>query len=575
MADYTINSANLNGIESNINTLAHNISVVAEHVDYVSGQVEAVGSKVDLVSSEVNALMKEFKAFADESKRIAAVADAKQTVVILEQQLEKDFGHYDTIRKHTVGILQAADISVVRKETISTATEELMLSTPRYWLAPALIALSAWLSDERELAERALKEAMRRDDEKTSLLFCLISRRAGRLNASLDWLERYFGMQDPAKMENRVIVVLDAFASGLFGVDAKGKCSNKIKEWLDELSSRTGFFEAQKLRWSNAIMGKKAFVDEGEFPYLRDNSPTWPQLKEILGWAKTHDIVHTYFSTIFNAPAGNTASVVSKTDEILDNLVENYDNEELPLRRELRYNRLIIQENGNLGRAADRFNSEIHAYEQYGDFSQHLTDVALNPEKTGALIATQKLAISLSKEWIINAYEDLTAKSRASIPTEISIKISDWEGTTRNGENEAELDGSLDAHVYKIKQEALRKIKWFSPKIVIAGIIGAIVGIIGLSTIIVPLLAVAGVGLFVFIEYNKAKKLKAATSAQMEEFWNNARTILKAALAETVDFRRLYAAKDSDYSRVMDFLNQLSPEQYISIVDSQKVRQIL
>jgi len=575
MANYSISNANLSAIESNLGILARNINVIAQNVDVVSGQVQAVDSKVDFVTNEVNVLAEEFRAFVGESRRIAALADAKQTVVMLEQELAKEFGHYDTIRKHTVGILQATDVSVVRKETISTATEELMLSAPRYWLAPALIALSAWISDNKQLAEKALKEAMRRDDEKTSLLFCLISRRAGRLDGSLLWLERYFGMQDPAKMESRVIVVLDAFASGLFGTDAKGICASKIRGWLDELSARAGFIETQKQQWSTAICAKKVFINDTSFPYLKDNSSTWPELKEVLSWAETHENVYQYFSAIFNTPINNSVSVESKIDEILDNLVTNYDNEELPLRKELRRNHLIIEENGVIDRAMSRFGAEENAYQQYGDFSQHLTDAALSSEKTGALIATQKLAISLSKDWITDAYEDLTVKSRASIPVEIDVKVSNWIGKTRDGSNEAELQASLNSYVDNLKEEALAKIKWFSSKVVIAIIIGLIVGVIGIATVIVPILAAAGVAVFIFMERKKAKKTKELTSNQMEEFRNSAQVTLKATLAEVVDFRRLYAVKDADYTKVIDFLNQLSPEQYVSIIDSQKTRQIL
>ena len=317
------------------------------------------------------------------------------------------------------------------------------------------------------------------------------------------------------------------------------------------------------------------FINDTDFPYLKDNSPTWAELKDILSWAKTHENIYTYFSAIFNTPVSNAISVASKVDDILDKLVTNYDNEELPLRKELRRNRLIIEESGIIDRATSRFEAEENSYQQYGDFSQHLTDVALNPEKTGALIATQKLAISLSKDWIINAYEDLTAKSRASIPAEIDIKISNWAGKTRDGRNESELQASLNSYVDEIKLEALSIIKWFTSKIVIAIIIGIIVGIIGLGTVIVPLLAIAGVAVFIFTERKKANKAKKLTCNQMEEFRSKALNTLNATLAEVVDFRRLYATKDTDYIKVIEFLNQLSPEQYISIVDAQKVRQIL
>lgn len=48
-----------------------------------------------------------------------------------------------------------------------------MISTPGYWLAPCLVALAAWINDQPELAEKAIKEGIKRNDEKTSLFFAL------------------------------------------------------------------------------------------------------------------------------------------------------------------------------------------------------------------------------------------------------------------------------------------------------------------------------------------------------------------------------------------------------------------
>ncbi|WFR58366.1 hypothetical protein QA584_04665 [Anaerocolumna sp. AGMB13025] len=575
MADYAISSANLNVIENNIGTLARQLERVADNVDNISGMVNLVDSKVNSISSSLNDLTAEFKVFVDESKRVALLSDAKQNVVMLEQQIEKDYGYYDNIRRHTVGILQAADVNIVRKETIANITEEMMIAAPRYWLAPALIALSAWLSDNRELAEKALKEAMRRDDEKTSLMFCLISRRAGRLDGSLVWLERYFAMQDPTKMERRIIVVLDAFASGLFGADSKGVCSEKIKAWLSELSARVGFVEEQKTQWEKAIIGKKASLGQDEFPYLKQYSPTWEKLKDVLEWAKTHNDIYQYFSTIFNAPVDNVASITAKIDDLLDSLVTNYDNEELPLRKQLRKNKLVIEENGNMNRANSRFDSEVAAYEQYEDFSQHLTSIALAPESSGTLVATQKLAIALSKEWIFNAYEDITVKSRAEVPLDIEIAISNWSGTTRDGSNETELQQSLNEFVDDTRDKAIASIKWFRGNIILSIIIGIIVGFLGLNTIIVPILAVVAVAVYIFMEKSKYNKNVKATKKQMEEYRENTMTALNATIAEIVDYRRLYTEKDSEYTKVEDFFRELQPEQYISVGDVHKFRQVI
>lgn len=575
MAEYSISSANLDIIENNISILSNQLSHVANGIDVVNDLVNVVDSKVNSVSASLTALTDEFKTFANESRRIAILSDAKHNIVMLEQEIEKEYGYYDNIRRHTVGILQAADINVVRKETITNITEEMMISAPRYWLAPALIALSAWLSDDRELAERALKEAMRRDDEKTSLMFCLISRRAGRMDGSLVWLERYFAMQDPTKMERKIIVVLDAFASGLFGPDSKGLCSDKIKSWLEELSSRVGFVEEQKNQWSRTLLGKKVSLDQELFPYLKQFSPTWPKLQEVLEWAETHDDIHQYFSKIFNTHMDNAVSLSAKIDDLLDSLVTNYDSEELPLRLQLRRNRLIIEENGNLDKANFRLGTEEFAYNAYEDFSQHLTSIALTPESSGALVATQKLAISLSKDWISNAYEDLTVKSRSEVPLDVQLDISGWSSSTRDGSNETELQESLNAFIDDIKKKAVSSIKWFRMNVVLAIIIGVIVGYLGGSTIVVPILSIAAVVVYILIEKSKADKNIKATKEQMEELRTNSLTALNASLAEIVDYRRLYAEKDSDYTKVADFFQALKPERYISAGNTQKIRQVI
>ena len=99
-----------------------------------------------------------------------------------------------------------------------------MISTPGYWLAPCLVALAAWINDQPELAEKAIKEGIKRNDEKTSLFFALICRRADRKEACLKWTQRYLANQDEENLDRKTIIVLDAFASGLFGADTDG-CS--------------------------------------------------------------------------------------------------------------------------------------------------------------------------------------------------------------------------------------------------------------------------------------------------------------------------------------------------------------
>lgn len=582
MSDNQNNLSNLRGIESNLKFLSKdirgitsNLQGINKNFEAVLSKVNSVDNKVDVVSTELSALCEEFRAFVNEANRVANLTDAKHNIVMLEQELEKEFGNYEVVRRHAVGIIQAADVNIVKKETIENITEELMLATPRYWLAPALIALSAWLSDNRELAEKALKEAIRRDDEKTSLLFCLISRRAGRLDGSLLWLERYFEMQDPEKMERKIIIVLDAFASGLFGGDTKGLCSSKIKQWIEELSSKSGFVEQQRENWKKVLESKKVAVNEEEFPVLKEHSPTWSKMKESLEAVQTHNEIYKYFNTIFNVPVENVTAVSAKIDEILDSLVGNYDIEELPIRDQLRRNRLVVEENGSLERANKRFDVEANAYERYEDFSQHLTNIALTPESTGALIATQKLAVALSKDWVLDAYEDLAAKGRMEVPVEVDINIENWSGKTRDGSNGEELVNSLNTYIDQMKEKKLSGIRWLNGTVVSTGLIATLVSIFTLATVVVPIIAMSIFTLTGVSQKRSIPNKREKVETELENFRKTSQELLNGFLAEVVDYRRLYSEKDIESEKVVNFLKELTPEQYISVQSNSKAREIL
>lgn len=101
----------------------------------------------------------------------------------MRQELEHKYGHYDEVRRRITGILQATDLAIIRKETIRTTSEELMLGAPRYWLAPALVGLMSWIVDEREIADRALSEALLRD--RTRLVFSSLSSAGAPADGSL------------------------------------------------------------------------------------------------------------------------------------------------------------------------------------------------------------------------------------------------------------------------------------------------------------------------------------------------------------------------------------------------------
>ena len=187
-------------MENTINALTRaDIAKLESKIDQLSNTTNNMGSKMQEVSSEMKSLKaeleqirKQFIEMHNAAERRAAVNQASTELIRVRQELEQNFGNYKVIRDNMLGVLQATDLALVKQDTISRVSEELMLSTPEYWLAPCLVAVSAWIGNNRELAERAIREAVRRDEEKTALTMALICRRNNRQDTCYEWLSIYF-----------------------------------------------------------------------------------------------------------------------------------------------------------------------------------------------------------------------------------------------------------------------------------------------------------------------------------------------------------------------------------------------
>lgn len=555
--------------QADLRTIEHNLGAIHNDLQTLDSNVGAVNSNIKVVYDEIGSLAKEFHDFVSVQQRANRLNQAETRLVKIRQELEKKYGHYDIVRRTTTGILQADDIGIVKKDTISNATEELMISTPGYWLAPCLVALAAWINDQPELAEKAIKEGIKRNDEKTSLFFALICRRADRKEACLKWTQRYLANQDEENLDRKTIIVLDAFASGLFGADTEGVISRQMNEWLQHLEEKPGFTEKQTQQWSEAINLKRKPIDTSSYTYLRKYSKTWPVLEDILEGAHLHAEMLEYLIGIFEQKV-STATVREQLDDILDSLVTDFDDEELPLRKEEKFEQFIVDFRGDESRARQNMNVEQTAFETHKDFTQLLTDAAMKPETAHSSVSTQKFAFALSRDWVMNAYNDVVAQNRMKIPNEIEINVDIFNDTTVDGQNENELLERFSTLVSSERDAELATCVMSSfEQFCLYG--GIAVGVIGLVMLLfgnkfLGLIAViAGVGM-VLNHFSKKKDIenkRQNIAERYEKKRSSGSEIIRATLAEVVDFRIEFADKDSESEQVIDFLEQLSPDQYV------------
>ena len=561
MSDKLISRADLSLIERSLSNLAGS-------VDYVNNRVDQVDDNVKIVYNEVEKLANEFREYVEMQSLANRKAEAKMNLSAIRDKLKDNFGHYDVVRRTATGILQANDLAIVKKELISSITEKQMIETPNYWLTPCLVALAAWINDDKDLAERALAEGIRRNDEKTSLFFGLICRRIGRESSSLKWLARYLEAQDEEKLDRKAVIVLDAFASGLLGNDTENFVYKQIQEWMSNLEAKPGFTERQLDNWRDAINSKRIPLQKGLYPYLEKYSHTWNSLQNVLEGANLNNDLYEYFRGIFSKKE-ETRTLKNELDKILDSLVTEFDEEELPLKREEQFEELVVKYNGSESKAHAQMALEKSVYDDYRDFMQLLTDASMNPEESKSSVATQKFATALSRNNIVTAFNDVTAQNRMNVPYEIEINVDSFNDKTQDGEDEEEVLNRFENLVEQEKQADLSKLKlnMFEQFCLFGGAAVVLYGIVKsfMDKSFAFITIILGIGLIIyhFTAKQKVQKLIQRTIESYSQKLESGKQIIRATIAEIVDFRIEFSEKDAESKKVLDFFEQIKPEEYI------------
>lgn len=550
-----LSAANLDVLEDNLSSLANNLGDL-------SSNMSLVDTKVNDVTNTVKTLEEEIKNFMFEIRESTIVSNAKQSILMAESELKKKYGHYDNVRRKISGLLQSADLNAIKISTIESMSENVLMSTPDYWLSPALVALSAWFTNNKELAYRSLSEALKRDDEKTSLLFCLIHLRAGRNETALLWLKRYLNKQDPLKMESKFITVLDAVSSGVFGPSAKSIVIDKINEWLKLLNNENEIKEAQTNRWLNKLNSLTIINTSLKFPYLEKYTSSSNLVKNSFNKITSKRNILDYFNSLIKEN-NLKINISKKIDKIINLLIFNYENEELELKKEIEKNRLIINENGNLTKASDRFKSSGLVYQEKTDIFTILNNIILEKDSIETLPETKKLALALIKENINLAYSKYIENENNNI-VENKIKIQSWTSSSVDGKNEKELRNSLNNYINNKNNAYINSEKFINFKMMIVLIISIIVCFLlrnFVQFIILSIgLAIAYCAFEVYNTYKRRNEKINRVNKEKEE----AQSILQNIICEIVDYNFLIKETNTINEQIKYLLNNLNYENYIN-----------
>ncbi|WP_052807466.1 hypothetical protein [Risungbinella massiliensis] len=513
---------------------------------------------------------------------------AEIRLVRIRQERQEKFQHLQQLRRTATGVLQALDLGIVRSEVFQNVSEELMITIPKYWLAPAVVALVAWVNDQKEVADRALAEALRRDEKKTSLFMALVTRRYGRLDASRRWFEHYFTLLDPKNLETEFITLLEGITNGVFAYDVRMAFQNQLKHWLDECMEDASLTKETRDQWKESLwaigtdreisleeLGEEEYqrrfeelFSDDKYDLLRKYCTNWDEINESIS---NHQYYEHIAETIKSWLEQNTSlepKIESAVDNLLDQLVSQVVGEELELKREERKLELVIKYHGDWTKANQNWSAEEQHYQPARSL---LEIIRMGATKVGFSAATQKYCLAISKDWIKEAHEDITGGIRYQVPEKAELEVplienSDfwaWSYSLNDGSEETECVQHFMQHFQrwskstikanmKEKREYSRRIKYIV-FLVLSGMIGIITG-----SWIVFFLSFGG--LFLLRRWQVKRPMK----KQNKQYRNQMVPVVKAAIADVVDWRRELKAKDRHAEDLPTLLKDLKADEMLT-----------
>lgn len=421
---------NLGGVERELARLGNKVDALGSHVSSVESQISEV-------RDDLAALRNDFLTMMEEQRRASALEQAATELVSVRQEMEKKFGNYGVVRNTMVGILQATDAALVRKATISTVSEELMISTPDYWLAPVLVALAAWINNNRDLAERAISEAVRRDNEHSSLAMALICRRNHRTATCYEWLARYFSTQNAAKIDMDSMVYIDAYVNGIFGPDEKHLCDDYMSRWIGQIQSQTPQFEEkQSQSWAEYF---RTYETDGgsKYPALKAVVKEFGYIDKYLGKINAIEEISTGFEGIRNAEI-NSRTLAEQVDSHLMELVNSDDPKERQLREEEEYLLAVKACEGDVTQARRMVNQRRQEKrEQTMSIVEQMTRVAR--DKSRGVDHHKKTALRFLGGYINDGFVRYRDEGMPDFPQEVTLELDGWSGRAATGDEAAAL----------------------------------------------------------------------------------------------------------------------------------------
>lgn len=407
----------------------------------VKDPVNNVYTSSQNVNINTNKILANIQSF--ESKMVKGEESqlARENIIRIDQILKEQFSDHDAIRKTVMGIVRDFDVNLVRNSSIDEISEELWITSSRYWLSYALIALSAWVNNYPEIAKNALSEAARRDPIKTGLMFCITNLRFGRIEPAKRWFCEYLKILDPNNLQNETAVLILAFLNGLFGKDKEMEYEilDLMENWIQVVRSDGNACEKLINDYKSFVVKMKSPV-KYNYSYINqfctNNDAIRHSFYEVAKYESLLDLMEELDEELGEQTEENYKE---RVDAVLYDLISKYDAEELKLKNQQAYFKFIVDNKGDKTKAKEQYEHMVHLQAQGFNIGAKMVEWVTYEDNDSIDVKVRKFALQNTRELFSEAVKRWDMDLQAAKPVNYVLAIDTWKGVSTGDDSQKQL----------------------------------------------------------------------------------------------------------------------------------------
>jgi uncharacterized coiled-coil protein SlyX len=401
-----------------------------------------IEDRLEALDEKLTAYIAEDRAAREKQYALTALVDARA-------DYDRQFGHRQMVRRAATGMLGAIATGTVRPAALLQAAEQLTVDASGYWLAPALVAVAAWVGDIEVTARGAALEAVSRDPGRSALFFSLTLARFGRSDPAAWWITEYAKAQDCNGLADEFTAVLDVVAQGGLGDPARERLLDACRGWRDQIGQSDTAQARQIANWTGFFRGRRRPLTDA-FDPLGTVSRGWADKLGRLEAAAAFGHAERWLKGLLGGPGKGSGMLRDVADGITRELIAAPDQAEGALLEAIKRWQAIVEGGGHPPTPA----SGAPAEPVRTDFLTLCTAIATGSYERELSEQVTRFCLILSRAWAQRAITDLSQYVKSTYPPSIEIDIEGWHHAVRPGDGPEVLTQEFLGWAHKAMDEA-------------------------------------------------------------------------------------------------------------------------